>query len=166
MRASPQSASPAGPAPGAPDPVQVVVASFQSHEEAAAAVDELAARDFPVTSLAIVGRGVRVVEDVTRRRTALGAAADGALRGALIGGLGAAALWAVYWSRGDLPGTGLIALALLVGAAIGALAGLALSAVPPGRHAFTAVASLDAESFDLVVDEPLVGEARRLLGQT
>jgi len=46
---------------------RVAVASYEAYQEAEEAVDYLADNDFPVERVAIVGQGVKLVEQVTGR---------------------------------------------------------------------------------------------------
>src|SRR6476659_8731649 len=69
------------------EPARRVIASYDNYAEAEAAVDYLADRRFPVERIAIVGRDVRLVEQVTGRVTVLTAALNGAAAGALPGAL-------------------------------------------------------------------------------
>jgi hypothetical protein len=68
-----------------------VVASFTSYRDAEAAVDFLSDERFPVQRIAIFGRDLQAVEQVTSRmgygRAALKGAAQGALLGLLFGWL-------------------------------------------------------------------------------
>jgi hypothetical protein len=61
------------------------VASFSTYEEAQRAVDFLADRDFPVVRAAIVGEGLRLVEQVTSRTDVGRAALSGAISGSVTG---------------------------------------------------------------------------------
>ena len=63
------------------------VASYPSYAEAEHAVDSLSDQDFAVEHTAIVGKGLRSVEQVTGRMTAGRAALVGLGEGALIGTL-------------------------------------------------------------------------------
>lgn len=64
------------------EPVRRVIASYDNYAEAEAAVDHLADRHFPVERIAIVGRDVKLVEQVTGRLTYLTAGVHGAAAGA------------------------------------------------------------------------------------
>jgi uncharacterized membrane protein len=68
-----------------PQPARRVVASYKSHRDAEQAVNYLADNKFPVERVAIVGRELELVQQVTGRLTALDAAARGALTGAVTG---------------------------------------------------------------------------------
>jgi hypothetical protein len=68
-----------------PRPARRVVASYADYRDAEKAVDYLADNRFPVEHVAIVGRELELVQQVTGRLTALDAAARGALSGAVAG---------------------------------------------------------------------------------
>ncbi len=65
------------------------VASYSTYQEAERAVDHLADQGFPVQKVAIIGRDMRLVEQVIGRmgygEAALHGAAAGALPGVLVG---------------------------------------------------------------------------------
>jgi hypothetical protein len=121
------------------------VASYSNYAAAAEAVNYLAENKFPVERVSLVGRGVTLVEEVTGRAGYL----DAALRGALAGGVtGALIGWLFgFW----------------FGALVGLLMGLLSRAVSAGSREFTSVDRLGAERYDLVVDEEVADEAKRLL---
>jgi hypothetical protein len=55
------------------EPVRRVIASYDTYAEAEAAVDHLADQQFPVERIAIVGRDVSLIEQVTGGRVLLNA---------------------------------------------------------------------------------------------
>jgi hypothetical protein len=61
------------------------VASFTIYQEAERAVDLLSDRGFPVERIAIIGRDLQLVEQVTGRMGCGQAALRGALQGAVLG---------------------------------------------------------------------------------
>ncbi len=67
--------------------MRTTIASYRDYAEAQAAVDALADRRFLVERLAIVGQGLRTIEQVTGRKGLGRAALDGAVSGALTGGV-------------------------------------------------------------------------------
>lgn len=140
------------------------VASFSTYREAEQAVDRLADNKFPVERTAIVGRNLQMIEQVTGRmdwgRAALRGAATGAIVGFLVGWLFGIFDWAdpivsAFWLAID---------GLWFGALVGALMGLVLYALTRGRRDFASVATMQAERYDVLVDEPVADEAARLLG--
>lgn len=149
--------------PGEHAQARRVIASYDSYVEAEAAVDYLADRRFPVEKVAIVGRDVRLVEQVVGRmtylRAALNGAAAGALPGALIGWLFGLFNW-IDPLRSSL----LLALyGLLFGALLGGLLHVVLYAMQRGRRDFAAVAAMQPTSYDLVVDVDVADQAAREL---
>ena len=140
-----------------------VVASFRTYEEAQAAVDRLSDEGFPVEGLAIEGRGIRVVEQVTGRMTYGTAALQGALTGAMIGLLMGLLFAAFSWFA---PAESLIVLVLwsvLIGALWGTLLGLLGHWLTRGRRDFSSVRGLVADSYDVTADTDVADEARRRL---
>jgi uncharacterized membrane protein len=142
-----------------------VVATFERYEEAQAAVDRLADARFPVERVAIVARGLRLEEQVIGRETTGRAVAQGALSGALTGTL-------IGWLLGlfnaiePLVSAFWLALyGLVIGALLGALFGALMHASTGGRRDFSAVSTLRAEHYDLLVDADVAGAAEELLGQ-
>ena len=138
-----------------------VVVSVQSYSDAAAAIDRLAEKDFPVERVTIVGRGLRLLEHVVGRRGAAQAAAEGAVTGAAIGGATGIVFGLFTVVEAGL-GLGLLVWGIVTGAVLGALIGLAAQAFPLRRR-FDSVSSLESEHYDVVVDESVAGEAERLL---
>src|SRR3954463_7403168 len=99
------------------------VAAFNTYPEAQRAVDRLSDAGFPVERVAIVGQGLRYVEQVTGRLTTGRAALLGALPGALIGGI-LGLLAALIFTWDPHPAVPLIILyGLVIGAILGAVLG-------------------------------------------
>jgi len=145
------------------EPARRVIASYDNYVQAEAAVDYLADRRFPVEKIAIVGRDVRLVEQVIGRmtylRAVLNGAAAGALPGALIGWLFGLFNWI-----DPLTSSLLLALyGLLFGAFVGGLLHVVLYAMQRGRRDFAAVAAMQPTSYDIVVDVDVADQAAREL---
>ncbi len=140
--------------PSDSDDVQgVPVGSFPVYDEAVAAVDRLAADGFPVERVAIVGRDLRMVEDVTGPATAPRTAARGAGTGALIGALVGWLLGAVG-AVDPLVGGLLLALyGLVIGAALGALGGLAGHLLHLRRHDFSSVGTMRVGRYEVLAED-------------
>ena len=146
-------------------PPRRAVASFDRYAEAERAVDFLADRRFPVERVSIVGRDLEYVEQITGRMTYGRVALNGALTGALIG-------FTIGWLFGLFdwfdPIVSAIWLALdglWFGALLGALIGILLHALTGGRRDFSAVGGMHANRYEVLVDEPVAGEAEHLLGE-
>ena len=135
----------------APPPDGRSLVTVSSYEDAVAAVDALADAHFPVQHVAIVGRGVRTVEDVTGRFGPARAVASATLAGGLIGlffGL------LFDWWGALTPEVAWAQLAFY-GLAYGALAGL--------RREFSSVRTLDADHYDVTLTGGERAEAMRIL---
>jgi hypothetical protein len=141
-----------------------VVASFKTYEEAARAVDRLAELDFPVDRVAIVGQGVKLVERVTGRITAGRAALQGALAGSVTGALIGWLFGLFDWFQPLVHSLWLTIDGFWFGALAGALIGLLAYALTRGRRDFASWRSLEADRYDVLVDDGVADEAERLLG--
>ena len=139
-----------------------VVVSTRSYADAADAIDHLTNHGFPVERGRIVARGLCLVEHV-RRRSALGAAAEGAVTGAVIGGM--IGLVFGLFTVAEAGALGLLVWGMATGAVVGALVALARHALPSERR-FESFRSLQSERYDVVVDEPAADEAERLLAES
>ena len=146
-----------------PAKAQQVVASYPTYRQAEIAVDHLADSGFPVERVAIVGRGLQSVEQVTGRLTIWRAAGQPALTGAVIGGL-------FGWLFGlfDLVNPVVASLALAIygvvfGAILGALIGLISYALTGGRRDFSSRIAFVAQTYDVLVDAGLAAQAMSLL---
>jgi uncharacterized membrane protein len=143
---------------------KVLLATFDSYQEAQRAVDKLSDERFPVEHTAIVAEGLRFVEQVTGRldwgRAILNGAVSGGLIGAFIGFLfGLLNFFAPLTSALSLALYG-----LLLGAVAGAVVGVVGYAMTGGRRDFTSVGGMQAERYDVMVSSEHENEARRILG--
>lgn len=141
------------------------VASYRTYAEAQRAVDYLSDQKFAVQRVAIVAEGLRFVEQVTGRRGYGEAALSGAFSGAVVG-----ALFGFIFGLFDLitPLVSALYLALwgvIFGALIGALIGLIIYALSSGQRDFTSVSGMQAERYNLMVDDEVAGEAQRILAE-
>jgi hypothetical protein len=115
-----------------------------------------------VARSAIVGTGLRSVEQVTGRMTPGRAAKVGAAQGALIGAL-FALLFGIFFTGPEF--VELLLYSLALGALFGALYGaLAQYATSGGKRDFVSAPSIQAERYDVQVDEEAADEATRVLG--
>ena len=146
-----------GPVPDGPRLVTV-----DAYADAVGVVDVLADAHFPVEHVAIVGRGVRTVEDVTGRYGPMRAVASTTLTGALIGLF--FGLLFDWWGAVSLEtGWGWLALAgLIYGAFAGLFVGLLLQ-VGGSRREFSSVRTLTAEHYDVTLTGGERAEALRIL---
>jgi hypothetical protein len=150
------------PVPSAPP--RRSIASFQSYADAEQAVDALSDRGFPVERVAIVGRELELVEQVTGRldypRAALRGAAGGAVTGALIGWLFGLLSWItplIGWLLLTVYG-------LIFGAIVGAVLGLLVHALQGGRRDFASATAMRPRTYELMVDDEVAADAVRTLG--
>jgi hypothetical protein len=139
-----------------------VLASYENYLDAQKAVDSLSDNGFPVQNVAIVGVDVRIVEAVLGRlswgRAALGGLGTGAWFGALIG------LFVGLFSSTNGSLLPLLGLGLLYGAAFGIVYGLISYAFTGGKRDFVSRQQLVAARYDVLCEQAVIGEARKLLG--
>jgi hypothetical protein len=141
------------------------IATFPTYTEAERAVDYLSDHKFPVERVAIVGRGLHYVERVTGRmglgRAALNGAVTGGMVGLLIGWL-----FAIFdWFDPIVRSIWLVVDGLWFGMVVGALMGLFLHLMLRGQRDFASIGALEADAYDLVVEEGVADDAARLLAQ-
>ena len=141
-------------APGA----RRTIASYAGYAEAESAVERLVERGFPVQRGAIVGTGLRSVEQLSGRVSARRAALLGVVPGILVG-----VLVALVFARSAELLAGAAGIGALLGAVSGALLHMALSG---GRRDFASKTRIEAERYELQVDESSADEAKRLLDAT
>jgi len=138
-----------------------VIASFTRYEEAQELVDRLSDNGFPVDRVAIVGRDLQYVEQVTGRLNALKAAMSGAISGLVIGFL-FGSLFAIWFAHDGTSFLGIILYWLIVGAVISAIFSLIGYALMGGRRNFTSIAGMAAQRYDVMVDQTAAAEAVRV----
>ena len=151
---------------------QRVIATFSDYAEAQRAVDYLSDEKFPVEHAAIVGRGLKFVEQVTGRlnwgRALLNGLASGASTGLFIGLLLALFIPDARQVNGEWvvePGLNwsLILWSLLIGAVIGAILNAIAYAMTAGKRDFTSVGAMRAETYDVLIDADHADKAESLL---
>jgi uncharacterized membrane protein len=139
------------------------VAAFDTYAEAQRAVDHLSDRGFPVQHVAIVGQGLRYVEQVTGRLTTARAALLGAAQGALLGAI-LGLLAGLIFTLDPSPAIPLLVLyGLVVGAIFGAIAGALSHAMSRGERDFASVSGMEADRYVLLVDEDHADKATEIL---
>jgi hypothetical protein len=140
------------------------VTSATSYEAAERAVDYLSDQGFPVEHVAIVGTGLRYVENVSGRLTAGRAAVVGIGQGAMLG-----LLWGLLFSffftttAGSF--LGVLAFGVVIGIVFGGIFGAAAQYATGGRRDFASVSQTTADRYEVQVDERYAGEATVLLGR-
>src|SRR3712207_3572972 len=141
----------------------VQVGSFDSYEQAQAAVDYLSDQKFPVENVTIIGSDLRQVERVTGRltwgRVLAAGAAGGAWWGLFVGLL--LGIFAVE------PGAwiGSVVTGLLIGLLFGALFGALGYAATRGRRDFTSASAIVAGRYDVMCAPPQAEQAREILAR-
>jgi hypothetical protein len=146
-------------------PARRLVASFPQYAQAQQAVDYLADQKFPVERVAIVGEGLRLVEQVTGRRTWGSVILEGLL-GGLITGLLLGWLFGLLNLINPLVSSLTLALwGLVLGAVIGGIAGVIGYAATGGRRDFTSVGMMQADHYNVLVDADVAEEAQRLIAR-
>jgi hypothetical protein len=148
---------------GVAAPSRRTIASYTTYPEAERAVDYLSDRGFPVQRVAIVARDLRLVEQVTGRMGYKEAALKGAVSGAFVGVLIGWLFGVFDWFNPLLAAAWLAFQGLWFGAVVGALIGLFMQWLKRGRRDFDSISAVEADHFDLVVDDDVAAEAATLL---
>ena len=141
----------------------VQVGSYDSYEQAQAAVDYLADQKFAVENVTIIGTDLRMIETVTGRLTTGRAIAAGAAAGAWWG-LFVGLLLGIFSSSGGA-WIGSVIGGLLIGLAFGAAFGGAGYAATRGRRDFTSTSKIVASKYDVMCNPPQAEEARAHLAR-
>jgi uncharacterized membrane protein len=136
------------------------VAGYATHAEAVRAVDWLSDEGFPVQQVAIVGSGLKAVEQVTGRVTVGRAAAQGAMQGAVIG-VFFALLFGLFFTGPAF--FGLLVYAVVLSALFGAALGAVSHAALGGTQDFGSISTIQADRYDVMVDHDVADEAARVL---
>ena len=138
------------------------VGVYDEYAAAQRAVDALSDHGFPVGRVAIVGIGLRYVEQVARRMTTGRAALAGAAHGAMIG-LIFALLFGIFFTveQGFLA---LVVYSIALGAAFGAIIRAVDHAATGGRRDFASTAHMLAERYELQVDSEVAERAAAIIG--
>ena len=140
-----------------------VLGSFDAYADAETLVDTLADRRFPVERVTIVARDLRFVEHVTGRLTTARAAARSALSGLAFGAFLGLILGFFAWRDPIVSGLILAIYGAVLGALIGAIVGAVGHGSTKGRRDFSSTAGMQAGMYDVMVDDGLWAEARRIL---
>lgn len=142
-----------------------LVATYGTYAEAQRAVDHLSDEGFPVERVSIVAEGLKFVEQVTGRvgygQAALHGAGSGAFIGALFG------LFLGLFSLVDplVSALVLVLYGLIFGAILGAVLGLIFHALSGGLRDFSSVGGMEADRYDVMVDDEVAEEASRLIAE-
>jgi hypothetical protein len=141
----------------------VQVGSYDSYEQAQAAVDYLSDEKFAVENVTIIGSDLRMVEKVLGRLTwgrAIGAgAASGAWWGLFVG-----LLLGIFAPDGS-SWVGSLLTGLVIGLVFGAVFGAMGYAATRGRRDFTSTSQIVAGRYDVMCNPARAEEARALLAR-
>ena len=141
----------------------VQVGSYDSYEQAQAAVDYLSDEKFPVENVTIIGTDLRMIEKVTGRLTwgrAIGAGAVGGAWWGLFVGL----LLGIFAGSG-VSWVGAVVGGLVFGLVFGALFGAVGYGATQGRRDFTSTSQIVAGRYDVLCAPAHAEEARALLAR-
>jgi hypothetical protein len=144
---------------GAP---KTTVATYDSYPEAERAVDLLSDRGFPVERVAIVGTGLKSVEQVAGRLTVGRAALVGAGQGAMLGLL-FGLLFGLFFEGPAF--FGVVLYGLVAGAVFGTVLGALSQAAQGGRRDFASITGMRADHYEIQVDPEVADRARQMLGE-
>jgi hypothetical protein len=141
----------------------VQVGSYDSYEQAQAAVDYLSDEKFAVENVTIIGSDLRQIEKVTGRltwgRVLIAGAAGGAWWGLFVGLLlGIFSTSGTAWFGSVLGG---LAIGLVFGLAFGAMG----YAATRGRRDFTSTSQIVAGRYDVMCNPAHAEEARAMLAR-
>lgn len=134
------------------------VADYETYADAQRAVDALADAGFPVEQLTILGHGLRMVENVTGRRTPLTAVLSSAGSGLVVGAILGWFFGVFSWVDPLVTGLTLALYGALFGAVIGAVIGLIAQAAARGKRDFSSVSSMEATSYEVVATDAEVAD--------
>ena len=141
----------------------VQVGSYDTYEQAQAAVDHLSDEKFPVENVTIVGSDLKMVETVTGRLTTGRAVAAGAAGGAWWGLFVGLLLGIFSTDGGDWIGS--VLTGLLVGLVFGAAFGGMGYAATRGRRDFTSTSKITAGRYDVMCNPANAEDARAQLAR-
>jgi hypothetical protein len=144
-------------------PPRTTVATYPSYRDAERTVDFLSDRGFPVERVAIVGTGLKTVEQVAGRLTTGRAALVGAAQGAMIG-LVFALLFGLFFTVAEAF-LGVLLYGLIAGTLFGAAFAAIAQASQGGRRDFASVTAMQAERYELQVDHEASAQAKQLLAE-
>ncbi|WP_448625535.1 general stress protein [Geodermatophilus sp. URMC 64] len=141
----------------------VQVGSYDSYEQAQAAVDYLSDEKFAVENVTIIGSDLRMIEKVTGRLTMGRAVAAGAAGGAWWG-LFVGLLLGIFSDSGTA-WIGSVLTGLAIGLVFGAVFGAMGYAATRGRRDFTSTSQIVASRYDVMCNPAHAEEARALLAR-
>lgn len=140
-----------------------IISTYDHYSDAKHAVDRLARGNFPVNEVSIMGNDLRSVERVTGKLNYGRVALMGALSGAYFG-LFLGLLLFIFQPENESI-FGVFLAAVVIGAGFGMLFGVLSYSMNRNRRDFSSVMQFVAARYDLITNESLVFEARRILSQ-
>jgi hypothetical protein len=140
---------------------KTTVETYGTYAEAERAVDFLSDRGFPVEKAAIVGTGLKTVEQIAGRLTTGRAAMQGATQGAMLGLL-FGLLFSLFFEGPDF--LGVVLYGLVAGTIFGTVFGAIGQAMTGGRRDFASRTAMQAERYEVQVDHDVSARAKELLG--
>jgi hypothetical protein len=141
----------------------VQVGSYDSYEQAQAAVDYLSDEKFAVENVTIIGTDLRMIETVTGRLTTGRAIGAGAAAGAWWG-LFVGLLLGIFSSNGSA-WIGSVLTGLAIGLLFGAVFGWMGYAATRGRRDFTSTNKIVAARYDVMCNPAHAEDARAMLAR-
>jgi hypothetical protein len=141
---------------------RTTVATYSTYREAERAVDFLSDQGFPVERAAIVGTGLKTVEQIAGRLTTGRAALLGAGQGAFVGLL-FGLLFGLFFEGPEF--FGVVLYGLVAGIVFGAIFGAIGQAMQGGRRDFASIQSMQAERYELQVDHEVSAKAKQTLAE-
>ena len=148
----------------APSTTRRTIGSFATYAEAERAVDKLSDRGFPVEHAAIIGTGLRYIEQVTGRLTTGRATLLGLGYGAVLGLLWGL-LFGAFFTVDTGSFVGVLAYSLAVGLVFGGVFGAVGHAALGGRRDFASASVTRADRYEVQVDEQFAERAELLLSR-
>ena len=137
-----------------------VVASYSTYKQAQRAIDHLSDSGFPVEHSAIVGRDLRLIEQVvgrlTNARATVMGAASGAWFGLFVGTLITLFVIGPEWIAVTLT-------AVVIGAISGAIFGFVAHWTTHGQRDFASASAVVADRYDVAVTDAYSERAAQLL---
>ncbi len=141
---------------------RTTVATYDNYRDAERAVDFLSDREFPVERAAIIGTGLRTVEQIAGRLTVGRAALLGAGQGAMVGLL-FGLLFSLFFEGPDF--LGVILYGLVAGIIFGSIFAAIGQAFQGGRRDFASVSGMQADKYEIQVDHEVSAQAKQLLAE-
>jgi hypothetical protein len=142
---------------------KTTVATYASYPEAERAVDFLSDKGFAVERVAIVGTGLKTVEQVAGRLTTGRAALAGAAQGAMVG-LFFGLLFGIFFTVAE-DFFWVVLYGIVAGSIFGSIFAAITQAATGGRRDFASVTAMTAERYELQVDHEVSAQAKQLLAE-